>query len=61
MSLINRVYKTKLLGVYIDDKLNCKEHINYISCKVSRSIGMIVKARTWLNKESLITLYYSFL
>jgi len=60
-NLIDRVSHTKFLGIIIDEKLNWKLHINYVSGKVSRCIGMIIKSRKVLNKESLITLYYSFI
>ena len=50
---------TKFLGVYLDNKINWKRHIDYIAGKVSRAIGMITKARKFLTYESLKTLYYS--
>ena len=58
---IDKVNFTKFLGVYIDDKLNWKKHISYISGKVSRGIGIIVKARKLLPLTTLKTLYYSFI
>ena len=58
---IDEVKKTKFLGVIIDSKLNWKEHISYISGKLSRSIGMILKARHFLNNHGLIALYFSLL
>ena len=58
---INEVNNTKFLGAYIDQKLNWKDHIKYTSGKISRGIGMIIKARKYLNKESLMNLYYSFI
>ena len=60
-NIINRVSYTKFLGIIIDEKLNWKQHINYVSGKVSRCIGMIIKSRKVLNTESLLTLYYSFI
>ena len=36
--------KTKFLGVIIDNKLTWKEHVNYISGKIARGIGIITKA-----------------
>lgn len=60
-SLIEEVEYTKFLGVYIDNKLNWKKHIAYISGKVSRGLGIMVKARKVLNADSLKTLYYSFI
>ena len=58
---INKVEHTKFLGVYIDNKLNWKKHISYISGKVSRGIGVIIKARKVLDTGSLKTLYFSFI
>ena len=46
---IDQVVKTKFLGVVIDNKLNWKEHVSLISGKISRSIGMIIKAKHSLN------------
>ena len=58
---IERVSKTKFLGVQIDEKLLWKDHVKTICGKVSRGIGIIIKARKYLNKNSLLTLYYSFI
>ena len=55
--IINEVDSTKFLGVYLDNKLNWKKHIAY----VSGGIGLIIKARKLLNSDALITLYYSFI
>ena len=54
------VEKTKFLGVVIDNKLSWQDHINYISGKIARGIGILIKAMAFLNKETLVTLYYSF-
>ena len=53
--------KTKFLGVIIDNKLTWKVHINYISGKIARGIGVIIKAQKYLNKDTLLYLYYSFI
>ena len=58
---INEVDKTKFPGVNIDNKLTWKSHITHICGKVARGIGVIIKARKWLNQDSLISLYYSFI
>ena len=59
--IINEGNKTKFLGVIIDKKLTWKEHISYLSSKISRGIDMIIKAKKRLNKDALVTLYYSFI
>ena len=58
---IDETDHTKFLGVIIDSKLNWKKHISYITGKIARGIGVITKARKLLDKETLITLYYTFI
>ena len=58
---IDKVMSTKFLGVYIDNKLNWKRHIDHVCGKVSRGLGIILKARQLLTRNSLKTLYYSFI
>ena len=59
--LIEDVSETKFLGVIIDNGLKWKKHIQYTSKKITKGIGIIIKARHCLNKNALITLYYSFI
>ena len=58
---IEEVDRTKFLGTIVDNKLSWKYHISYISGKIARGIGIIKKARKFLKKESLLSLYYSFI
>ena len=58
---ISRVLKTKFLGVVVDSKLSWKEHIAYITGKIARGIGVINKARRYLNRDSSLSLFYSFI
>ena len=53
---INEEGITKFWGVLVDNKLNWKKHIDYVSRKLSRGIGMISKANEYLNGDSLVTL-----
>ena len=57
---IERVYYTKFLGVFLDSNLNWKKHIEYILKKISKSIGILCKARKLLNKPMLVNLYFTF-
>ena len=59
-ALIDEEQHTKFLGVFIDNRLTWKKHIEHITSKVSRGIGVIWKAKKLLNKSALKTLYYSF-
>ena len=55
-----RVYSAKYLGIIIHVKFNWIEHITYIKNKISKAIGIMYKARQYLNKSSLVNLYYSY-
>ena len=57
---ITQVKKTKFLGVIIDCNLTWKEHISYISGKIAKGVGILTKARKFLNKTTLMNLYYTF-
>ena len=59
-SAIEEVTNIKFLGVVLDNKLNFKEHLSYVCKKVSRCIGILYKARQFINGTGLITLYNSF-
>ena len=58
---IERKAHTKFLGVYVDENLNWKEHVNLIAHTVSKSIGIITKAGFYLSMPSLRTLYLALL
>ena len=58
---IAEVFKSKFLGVIIDNKLSWKDHISFVCRKVARGIGVLIKARKVLRSESLKCLYYSFI
>ena len=58
---IERVTQTKLLGVIIDEKLTWRNHVNYISTKIVKGTGILIKARFCLSKETLVSLYYTLI
>ena len=58
---IERKSETKFLGLIIDDKLNWKSHANYVLGKVSRMVGVLSRIRNFINKPSLLTVYYSLI
>jgi Skp family chaperone for outer membrane proteins len=55
--VIECVAQTKFLGVIIDNKLSWKFHMDHISSKISKGIGILIRARQLLYGESLQTLY----
>lgn len=58
---IETVSQTKFLGVLIDNKLKWSTHIEYISAKIAKGIGIIRKTKVILDKDTLLTLYYTFI
>ena len=60
-STLEQVHSCKFLGVLLDDKLTWKAQINHISGKISKSIGVLSKARKYLDINSLLSLYYTML
>ena len=51
--VIKQVLTTKSLGVITDKNLCWKEHIDSISTRVSRAIGMIRRAKPYVNTDTL--------
>ena len=49
------------MGVYIDENINWKHYINTVCSKISKSIGILYKAREILTKNNLKQLYFSFI
>ena len=56
---INRVHVTKFLGIYIDDKLNWKYHINTVRSKLSKVAAIIYRASCLINQDGIYMLYCS--
>ena len=48
----------KYLGVFIDENLNWKTHINNISTKLIKSNAMLPKLRDFVNKDIFLSVYY---
>ena len=60
-SKIDKVKSTKFLGVIIDSELSWKPHVDAICSKIAKNIGIMTKARSVFNKDTLLSLYYSFI
>ena len=52
---------TKFLGVYIDQHLEWKIHVNFFAAKISKSVGLLYKAEYYLPSTSFLTLYYALI
>ena len=55
---IEQVKETVFLGVVLDEHLTWKPHISQVARKISKSIGVINRARFFLPKPCLKTLCY---
>ena len=47
-NVLEQVDNTKFLGVYIDKHLDWKTHVNFIAAKISKSVGLLYKAKYYL-------------
>ena len=57
-SVLEQVDNTKFLGVYIDQHLTWKTHVNFIAAKISESVGLFYKAKYYLPSKSLLMALY---
>ena len=57
---ITQVHSCKYLGIYIDDDLNWKVHIDHIFNKLIKFTGIFYKLRSKLSFEWLKNIYYAF-
>ena len=57
---IESVSSQKHLGMILDTKLNFQEHIKNILTKVNETIGLLRKLQNILPRESLLTIFKSF-
>ena len=51
----------KFLGVLLDENLNWKEHIKYTENKIAKNLGLLYKARPFLERNALLALCYSYI
>ena len=51
--------RIKYLGLILDSRLTWKEHINELSKKLNRSVGLLYKTRDYCPTSILKSLYYS--
>ena len=58
---LKRTNILKYFCVIIDHKLNWTQHIAHVKNNVSRGIGIMYRARSYLTKNSLKKLYFSYI
>ena len=54
---VRRVKIVKYLGMMVDDKLAWDQHVDYISSKITRNIGILKRIKHFIPQESLLYLY----
>ena len=59
--ILKKVNSIKYLGIIVDHKLNWLNHITYVKGKISKRIGIMYKARKYLNKNSFKNIYHAYL
>ena len=57
---ITRTTSIKFLGVMIDENLNWTDHIHILENKLSKNIGLLYRAKQYLDEKAMTTLYFSF-
>ena len=60
-SPLSNINNHKYMGVILDSKMSWIQHISYVKNKVAKGIGIMFKARTYLDRRSLINLYNAYI
>ena len=50
----------KFLGIMVDENLTWDDHILILEKKLSKNIGLLYRAKPYLDKNTVTTLYFSF-
>ena len=58
---VKREFITTFLGVYLDENISWKHHVNIVSTKVCKSIGILYRTRCILSEILRKQLYFSFI
>ena len=58
---VTQVKFTKFLGVFINERLSWKEHINIVVNKLSKLTGIICKVRHFVTQSLLRSIYYALI
>ena len=59
--VLEHVTNYKYLGIYLDQTLSFNEHIEYVSKKVNKRIGVLKMTRNYMKPEQCLTLYKSLI
>ena len=56
---ISRKRSIRFLGIILDENLKFKDHVSYVTSKISKSIGILYKLRCLVSEHTLRSLYYA--
>ena len=59
--VIKREPSIKSLRILLDENLPWKEHLKLMENRIAKNTGLIYKAKPYLNKDSLLALYFSYI
>ena len=59
--MLQCVEHTKFLGIITDQHLTWKNHINYVTKKITRTTGVLCRIRFYISQPLLRMLYYSLI
>ena len=52
--VLERVAKFSYLGVVLDETLSWKDHVEYVSSKVSSRLGLLTRIRSWGSRDGAV-------
>ena len=58
---ISETKSSKVLWVHIDDKLNWKMHIDYVSGTIAGGMWILIKSPKIFSNECINNMYYAFI
>ena len=58
---IGRRKSIKFLGVILDENITWKDHIKTVENKISKNIGLLYRAKQFLDTNSIKSLYFSYI
>ena len=58
---MKRTSYAKFLGLLLDENILWKEHLKYTENKIAKSIGLMYKHKPFLDNDSLLSLYFSYI
>ena len=58
---MERVESVRFLGALLDENLSLKDHVKYTEKKVAKKINLLYRGKLFLDKNSLLTLFYSYI